>query len=188
MEDWPVGLVSDVEVDPGHPGVALHSMSRSSPLGLFMRDHQGGVQISYAPRLLKKPMNLIATFSHELAHYVVHSIEDTLPCDPSEEEHLTDETACFLGFGVFMANCRFDFRQFGSGTGYHGWSTQRSGYLPEIDLIFDTALFIIARKLDPKPAYDYLKPHLADYLKKALVDADAYREDLEAAISGAFRY
>lgn len=189
MTDWPVNLVTDVEVYEPKSSELIQATTRHTPLGLFMRDHDGGVHISYAPKLLKKPINLIATLAHELAHYLVHSIEDTLPCDPTEEEPLTDETACFMGFGVFLANSAFEFEQYrDNGAGTQGWRTQRSGYLPEADLVFDTALFITAKGIDPAPAFKYLKPHLADHLKKALKDVEAYKDELRAAIDNALPY
>ena len=186
MSDWPVRLVSDVKVYEPH-GDLVQATSRNTPLGLFMRDHAGGVQIAYAPRLLKEPVALIATFAHELAHYVVHSIEDTLPCDPSEEEFLTDQTACFLGFGVFLANSAFQFEQWrDAGAGTQGWRTRHNGYLSERDLIFDLALFLAVKDLRAADAQMVLKPHLADLLKTAMKDVEAYRSQWEEAMRTAY--
>ncbi|WKL57768.1 hypothetical protein Q1W73_01945 [Asticcacaulis sp. ZE23SCel15] len=188
MEDWPVQLVSDVQIYEPNADL-VQATSRQTPLGMFMHDHQGPVQISYAPQLLKTPANLIATFAHELAHYLLHSVADTLPCAPEEIEFLTDQTACFLGFGVFMANSAFVFEQWrDAGTGTQGWQGRKSGYLPERDLVFDAALYIAAKGIDPEPAMKCLKPHLAQQLKKALKDAGNYSDDLRAAIDGAYTY
>lgn len=186
MADWPVRLVSDIKVYEPH-GDLVQATTHNTPLGLFMRDHSGGVQIAYAPRLLEDPVALISTFSHELAHYVVHSIEDTLPCDPAEEEFLTDQAACFLGFGVFLANSAFQFEQWrDSGAGTQGWRTRRNGYLSERDLVFDLALFLAAKGLPPSDALACLKPHLADLLKTALKDVETYRDEWENAIRTAY--
>ena len=188
MADWPAMLVSDVEVYERH-GDLVQATSRRTPLGLFISDHEHGVRIAYAPRLLKFPGNLIATFAHELSHYLVKSIEDTLPCAPEEEEFLTDQTACFLGFGVFMANSAFQFEQWrDAGAGTQGWRTQRSGYLPENDLVFDLALFLIVKNLSADEAAKHLKPYLADALKKAMRDVEAYRVELDTARTNAFVY
>ncbi|ESQ74488.1 hypothetical protein ABAC402_14310 [Asticcacaulis sp. AC402] len=189
MADWPVQLVSDVGTYEYQRGDLIQAAARPTPLGLFMRDHDEVVRIAYAPALLNKPVNLIATLAHELAHYVVTSIEDTLPCLPEEEEFLTDQTACFLGFGVFLANSAFEFDQWrNDGTGTQGWSTQRNGYLGEIDLIFDLALFLTAKGEPADAALPCLKPHLADLLKKAMKDAEAYRGELSAAMGNAYSY
>ncbi|MBP2158087.1 MULTISPECIES: hypothetical protein [Asticcacaulis] len=186
MGDWPAELVSDVETYERNTDL-VQATSRHTPLGLFMADTDNMVRIAYAPRLLKTPANLIATLAHELAHYVVHSIHDTLPCGPAEEEFLTDQTACFLGFGVFMANNVLAFEQWrDDGTGTQGWSTSRSGYLPEADLVFNLALFLTAKDLPADDAMKYLKPHLAGHLKTALRDAETYKAELAEAIATAF--
>lgn len=188
MADWPVQLVSDVEVYDYNTDL-VQATARHTPLGMFMRDHDDVVLISYAPQLLKTPINLIATFAHELAHYLIHSIEDTLPCAPEEMEFLTDQTACFMGFGVFMANSAFSFEQWrDDGIGTQGWRSQKNGYLPEADLIFDTALFLAAKGLDATPALKCLKPYLADQLKTAMKDMAEHSETLRVARETAFTY
>jgi hypothetical protein len=50
-----------------------------------------------------------------------------------------------------------------------------------------TALFIAVKKLDPSPAYQCLKPHLARQLKRALRDLTSDRrfvEQIRASIPG----
>jgi hypothetical protein len=68
-----------------------------------------------------------------------------------------------------MANSVFDFEPIQDGP-LQGWRMGRSGYLPEQDFAFATALFIASKDLDPTPAYPCLKPHLAKLLKRALHD------------------
>ena len=179
MTDWPVRLVSDVATYEPERGDLIQAASCNTPLGLFMRDHENGVAISYAPKLLKVPGNLIATFAHELSHYLIHSIPFDLPCEDDEEELFTDQTACLLGFGVFLANSAVNFEQWrNDGAGTQGWRRSRCGYLPEADLIFDTALFLTWKDLDASSALPCLKPHLADQLKRAMKEAAAFRPAL----------
>lgn len=125
------------------------------------------IQISYVPALLARPEHLIATFAHELAHYLLAAARTPPPCEDDEKECLTDLTAVYLGFGVFLANARFTFETLQSG-GMHGWRWSRSGYLPEADLIFALALFLEAKALDPAPALACLKPHLAKMLRQTV--------------------
>jgi hypothetical protein len=133
-------------------------------------------EISYAPNLLVDPLALIATYAHELGHHLLAG--GTLhpsPADDDEIEPLTDLTAVYLGFGVFLANSAFSFGQFNDGM-MQGWRTARHGYLPERDLVFATAIFLAVRQLDPAPAIQYLKPHLGDLLRKALRDLDDHED------------
>lgn len=91
------------------------------------------------------------------------------PCADDERECLTDLTAVYLGFGVFLANTRFTFETMQSGS-LQGWRWSRSGYLPETDLIFALALFLEAKALDATEALACLKPHLAKMLRKTMQD------------------
>ena len=84
-------------------------------------------------------------------------------------EFLTDLTAIYLGFGVFLANARFEFEAIHDGP-MQGWRMGHSGYLPEADLIFALAMFIRAKELDAAPACECLKPHLAKILRRAVGD------------------
>jgi hypothetical protein len=82
-------------------------------------------------------------------------------------EFLTDFAAVYLGFGVFLANARFEFEAISDGP-MQGWRWQNSGYLPEADLIYALALFLRAKQLNEAPACGALKPHLAKLLKRAM--------------------
>lgn len=186
MENWPVELV------PDHNPAAIES----SPLSLSAPVHGkhahgtfsvtgGAVQISYAPSLLGHPERLIATFAHELAHYLLATARTSPPCADDEHEFLTDLAAVYLGFGVFMANSVLDFEPLQDGL-WHGWRMGRSGYLPEQDLVFATALFIAVKDLDPSSAYQCLKPHLSKLLKRGLRDL-TYDRRLINQIRGGIR-
>ena len=87
-------------------------------------------------------------------------------------EFLTDLAAVYLGFGVFLANTRFEFEATSDGT-MQGWRWQNSGYLPEADLIYALALFLRAKELHEDPACEALKPHLAKLLKRAMLELRA---------------
>lgn len=167
MRDWEVDLVGDD-----------NPLAEDAALSLMMvapQKHAVGtfgvagnrIQISYVPSLLKQPHRLIATFAHELAHYLLATARSDPPCDEDEMEFLTDLTAVYLGFGVFLANGRFRFESLNDGT-RQGWRLGHMGYLPEADLIFALALFIEAKAVDPAPALACLKPHLAAMLKRTL--------------------
>jgi hypothetical protein len=187
MDDWPVELV------PDHNPVADRSSTISVAAPVHGKHALGtfsvagnAVQISYVPALLARPDRLIATLAHELAHYLLATASTSPPCEDDEHEFLTDLTAAYLGFGVFMANSVFEFEAIQDGP-MQGWRYGRSGYLPEQDLVFATALFIAVKELDPHPAYQCLKPHLAKLLKRALRDLTAdrrYVEQIRASIPG----
>jgi len=170
MANWPVELVPDhnpaaIESSPTSPLAPVHGKHAQGTFSIAA----GAVQISYAPSLLAHPERLIATFAHELAHYLLATARTSPPCADDELEFLTDLAAVYLGFGVFMANSVLDFQPLQDGL-WQGWRMGRSGYLPERDLVFATALFIAVKNLDPTSAYQCLKPHLSKLLKRGLRD------------------
>lgn len=119
-------------------GLATGLYSESSALGTFSVEGNSPV-IRYDPALLKNPDALVATFAHELAHLVVHSI-GIPPGGEALEEHATDCTAVYLGFGIFLANSARNFSQFSDGA-MQGWRSDTSGYLSENALIAALAIF-----------------------------------------------
>ena len=167
MSDWEVDLVEDRNpLAERSPLSTAMIAPQQHALGTFMA---GGnrIQISYVPDLLNRPESFIATMAHELAHYLLATARHAPVCADDEMEFLTDLTAVYLGFGVFLANARFEFEASSEGP-MQGWRMSHAGYLPEADLIFALALFLRARQLDAGPARASLKPHLAKMLTRAL--------------------
>lgn len=185
MSDWEVDLVSDRNpLAESAPISTVMVAPTKHALGTFAITGNS-IQISYVPSLLKQPERFIATMAHELAHYLLATARTTPPCADDEMEFLTDLTAVYLGFGVFLANARFEFEAIHDGP-LQGWRMGHSGYLPEADLVFALGMFIRAKSLDAAPACDCLKPHLAKMLRRAvgdLNDDDARLRRLRAIVS-----
>ncbi|AHE55877.1 hypothetical protein [Sphingomonas sanxanigenens] len=194
MLEWRCRLMPG---DPSRPmqvarGFALKHES-FAPAGTFIRaDDRDGMLaiIRYNPNQLATPPTLVATFAHELAHYLLSAARDYPPGGRDLKELATDLTAVFLGFGIFMANGAKSFRAFQS-FDESGWESSRQGYLSEAALV--TALAIVERLSgrSPRDAAPWLKPHLASDLAKA----DAYlsrrhpdlARDIEAIDLDAYR-
>jgi hypothetical protein len=169
MSDWDADLVADDNPLAAPAPVSLAMIApQKHALGTFAVAGNR-IQISYVPALLQRPDRLIATFAHELAHYLLATTAEEPPCEADEIEFLTDLAAVYLGFGVFLANARFEFEVLQDGP-LQGWQMGHSGYLPEADLIFALALFLRAKSLDAGEACGCLKPHLATLLRRALRD------------------
>lgn len=166
MSDWPVELLAQPETADIEPNPALGSIATGGAAGMFVADGDG-VAITYDPRQLRDPPSLVGTFAHELAHYLLATEPERPTSEPDEEEFLTDLAACFLGFGVFMANGAFSTATIVTETGTgSGWS--RKGYLPQDDLLFDVALYVAAHGDDPADAARGLKPHMRKPFDRAL--------------------
>lgn len=180
MADWPVTLIADPAVPQFDIGT-YQPQPLKQAAGTFSIQPGQAVEISYQPRLIADPPQLIATFAHELAHYVLSTAVTAPPCDPDEMEFLTDLTAAYLGFGVFMANAVLNFTNVHDlGGGGTAWSYQRFGYLPENDLVHATAIFLKLSGENADEAVRHLKPGLGRTLRRCLKELDGRTDTLEA--------
>jgi hypothetical protein len=172
MSDWEVDLIPDDNPLAVTPTLAAVMVAPQKHAAGTFEVAGNRVQVTYATSLLSRPDRLIATFAHELAHYLLASATSPPPSDADEMEFLTDLAAVYLGFGVFLANTRFEFEAISDGP-MQGWRWQNSGYLPEADLIYALALFLRAKEMDERSACEALKPHLAKILKRAMSEVPA---------------
>ena len=134
MRDWECELKAHSEQAPHHLGASvMQKYETNRPLGTFSETQTDGRIIStitYEPSLLKRPIDLIATFSHELAHLLMTSATTELPFDEEMHEPATDSVAIMMGFGIFIANGSSGFH-----TDDQGWEYHRSGYLCEGEIL-----------------------------------------------------
>lgn len=180
MEEWTCKLVEQ-EKDPERllsPGV-LVQMDEPSPLGTFSVSEDNEVVITYNPEAGSD--QLVATFAHELAHYLTSGCEEEPPGGWENWEFATDVAAVFLGFGIFMANTAFHFSQYSDGE-YQGWQMSRNGYLTEAELSYALAIFLKLKNIDPEIAEPYLDKSVRKHLRRSLKELDtseSFKELLE---------
>ncbi len=130
--------------------------------------------ICYDLSLLDNPNNLIATFAHELSHALHNRCREPVDIEPELYELFTDLTAIYLGYGVFLANSRFDFQSTNI-----GWQASGAGYLPEADMVFALGIFMKVKNIDISIAEPYLKPNLSKMLKKAFKQLTRYEKNID---------
>ena len=169
MDEWPCDLIEqddDVETEVG-PTLVIQG-APSGPAGTFSvsAGRNPRIQISYNPSQLDRPESLVATFAHELAHYLIHSVDTPTPGGEEFEEHATDLVAVFMGFGVFLVNSAFTFSQY-TDVDSQGWRSSTQGYLSELELTYCLAVFLYLKGIEPKVAEPYLDKHLRKDLKAA---------------------
>lgn len=141
----------------------------ANPHGTFVANANKEIVITYNPRLVRNPIQLVATYAHELAHYLTGTGSEAPPGGWENWEFATDVAATFLGFGVFMANAAFTFQQF-AGTDSQGWQYTRSGYLSQGEHLVALAIFLALQGTAAEVALPHLKPGLRKMLKKAVRD------------------
>jgi len=167
LENWACTLEAQEEdTNPVvAPTLAIQNIP-TSPQGTFQATEENEIKITYNPALTTQPIQLVATFAHELAHYLTATSKEDPPGGWENWEFATDIAATFLGFGVFMSNSAFSFSQF-SNSDSQGWKSNRSGYLSESEHIYALAIFLKLKGLLTETTCSHLKPHLRKLLKKA---------------------
>jgi len=170
MEEWPCKLVrqeedTDILVAP----TLIVQNAPVNPLGTFEAKDTSEIIITYNPAIVRDPTQLVATFAHELAHYLTGSGAEEPPGGWDNWEFATDIAAVFLGFGIFMANAAFSFKQTAD-CDSQGWQSNRSGYLAESEFIFSLAIFMGLKNIPLEQASRFLKPNLGKLLERALVE------------------
>lgn len=146
-------------------------------------EHSGYIaEISYDPAQLNDPARLVATLAHELAHYRLAYTAYSFPGGDELHEHLTDLTAVYFGFGIFLANSARDYAAEQTELG-HMWQYRHQGYLSERALV--TALVLTERLAgrEPAAARRWLKPYLRSDLDIAI--RWFAKRDVEAEVLGA---
>jgi hypothetical protein len=187
MADWPCTLKAGQSDRPTRAGVALllrHEGS-SAPSGTFRGPIRGeDAVITYNPSLAGDTDSLVATFAHELAHYLMRAARTAPPGGWSLHELHTDLVAVGLGFGLFLANSARNFSQF-QGGGEIGWSSRTQGYLSEGALVTGLVIFQRLGGRAPDKARAYLKSYLQTDLRNASRALARLAPDIPAAVAAA---
>jgi len=166
LEEWPCKLETQEEdAEALVAPTLIVKNAPTNPHGTFQAK-EDGVVITYNPALVENPPHMIATFAHELAHYLTGGCLQEPPGGWDNWEFATDIASTYLGFGLFMANTAFNFTQYSS-TESQGWSSNRSGYLSEPEHIYALAIFLALKDIEIKHALPHLKGHLRKLLKRA---------------------
>lgn len=183
MTDWQCDLIPGAAARETRVGDAqlLRHETRQPPLGTFGHA-DGRYYVTYNPSELARPHRQVATFAHELSHYLLHSAETRPPGGRELSEHATDLGAVFLGFGTFLANSAKDFRQYQTES-VQGWQMQSRGYLSENALVTGLALFVLLSGADEKAAERDLKDYLRGPFRNALAATRRTHPDLGAALA-----
>lgn len=163
--DWPCALIQQPRRMTGlQVSEFVHIGGEAAPGGTFRIESDGAVAISYAPDLLDDPMGLVATFAHEMAHYLLAAEADLV--EDETHELMTDLAVAYTGLGVFGANTAFSFEQHGDAFS-QGWRSRASGYLSPRSWAFALAVFGELRG-DDGGMGNYLKPEIEGLRRQAV--------------------
>lgn len=172
MDGWRCKLTAqEPDADTHIGGTLLIQNAPQNPAGTFSVnrgvDDTVEAVITFNPNLIKNPEAMVATFAHELAHYLAATSKEESPGGEDLHEHATDLLAVFMGFGIFQANSAFNFRQFSEGN-IQGWSYQKMGYMTQMELVYALTIFCVLKGIDYAIVRRYLKEPLCKVYKKSL--------------------
>lgn len=169
MEDWHCQL--QPQASNVNPRVGYFAIQDTpvQPLGTFSMQINYIKTVTYDPDLVCQPTALIATFAHELGHYLSYSTDTPPPGGDELYEPATDLLAVFMGFGLFMANSAFNFQQT-RGAFTEGWQYQSQGYLNEQSLTYALAIFCILKNIDNNVVETHLKKSLHRHFRRSVKD------------------
>ncbi len=168
MENWPC-ILRPQDEDPNllvSPTTAIQNVEHN-PLGTFSANENNEVVITYNPKIISNPTSMVATFAHELSHYLTGATPEPPPGGWDNWEFATDITASFLGFGIFTANSAFNFQQY-TGVDSQGWQTTGGGYLTEPEYSYALAIFLNLKDIPYEQASRYCDGNIGSYLKIAM--------------------
>lgn len=150
--------------------------------GTFSVSEGARMTVTYHPRLLEEPTELIGVLSHEIAHGIMRTFDSAPPGGWEMEEFATELTTAYFGFGLFGANKAFQTRTSSDWWKWFGGVTiSTSGYLSQEHWAFALAVFLRLRGEDPAAAEPWLGPVLKKMLKRGLAYVDA-RPDVLASL------
>lgn len=167
MEKWPCRLEpfeEATDIVRGVVPVLARPDSSNGAAGLFQVTESREVIIRYKANQLDDPTVFIATLAHELSHYVLATVKEAPPSGWASHEPITDLTAVFFGFGIFLANSSFRFKQWQDGQ-YQGWSANRQGYLSETALSLALSLFCTSKNISSQTVAGFLTTNPRHYFK-----------------------
>ncbi len=181
MGDWAINLVQmseadDMEFEADTSDLSMN-YSADGTAGFFSLDNYGKATIGYSDDLLHDFESLVATLSHEAAHYLLTKSITEMPGGWKNLEPITDLTAIFTGFGIFQCNKASVIQHSQAGV-----SSQLSGYLPESGRAYALAIFSELSMLDNKFVAKQLRPNPRSLYKAAIKQIQAEKADAMAEL------
>tara|TARA_R110000737_G_scaffold1598_15_gene4815 strand:- start:4779 stop:5561 length:783 start_codon:yes stop_codon:yes gene_type:complete len=159
MQKWPIQLISTTPTSSTSiEDLRLGPTIRGEAADVSVIDGHEALMLGFTPNQVNQPQDLIAGISQALASILVIS-NKTLP--PGGKEYLPqaiDLVACFMGFGVILANTAYQFK--GGCGSCNNASLNRQAALTEPETLYALALFCVLKKAPMKVVKGHLKAHL----------------------------
>lgn len=130
------------------------------------------LQVPYDPALVNNPEAMIASLSHQLAHYLASLAEEPPPGGEQNWAQATEVLAVFLGFGLMFANSAFNVRISRCGS-CGAPPADRESFLSQHDIAYALAIFCVLKGIPNRAVLPHLKGSLRGFYKKAVTEVSA---------------
>lgn len=134
--------------------------------------------VAYDPALVNNPEAMIASLSHQLAHYLASLGETPPPGGKENWAQGTEVLAVFLGFGLMVANSAFNVRIPRCGS-CAPQPADRQSFLSQYDITYALAIFCVLKGIPNREVVPSLKGSLRGFFKKAVREVSANRATLD---------
>ena len=177
---WPTRLVDARQgVSQSQARLVIAGALRGS-LGVSpeMVEDDQRLLVPYDPALINNPEAMIATLSHQLAHYLATLAKQPPPGGEENWGQVTEVLAVFLGFGLMFANSAFNVRIPRCGS-CAPQPVDRQSFLSQYDTTYALAIFSVLKGIPNRAVVPHLKPALRGFYKKAVREVAANSAALE---------
>lgn len=122
--------------------------------------------LPYDPALVNNPEGMVASLSHQLAHYMATLAKEPPPGGEQSWPQATEVLAVFLGFGLMFANSAFNVRLPKCGS-CAPQPVDRQSFLSQYDTTYALAIFCVLKGIPNGRVLPHLKGSLRGFYKKA---------------------
>ncbi len=131
--------------------------------------------IAYNPAQVKDPQAMISHFAQTLAYYLLLISPDKPQYAEQNLAQLSEVVGVFMGFGIFLANSAFNYKNITCGS-CRTASTDRNSYLSQYDITYALAIFCVLKGIEKKQVLSSLKSTLRSFFKKAYKEVKKRQE------------
>ncbi len=175
VSHWPTQLVDGRQCSVETPRQLLISGALRGSGGQMPAEVQEEQRllIVYDPAMVNNPEAMIATLSHQLAHYLAGMATETPPGGEENWAQATEVLAVFMGFGLMFANSAFNVRLPRCGS-CAPQPVDRQSFLSQYDMTYALAIFAALKGLGHRDVAPYLKSSLRGFYKKAVKEVSTH--------------
>ena len=159
MQKWPIQLTAAAPTSTtAIEDLRLGSTIRGEAADVVVNENGEALMLGFTPNQVNQPQDLIAGISQALASILVISNKNLPPGGKECLPQAIDLVACFMGFGVILANTAYQFK--GGCGSCNNASLNRQAALTEPETLYALALFCVLKKEQVKVVKTHLKAHL----------------------------